>query len=577
LLIVSAGLAAIILWHREPAGLGAVQFSLSPPDGWTIGHNGAQRGTAAPAPHVAVSPDGQRLAYVMFAADNRPQVWLKRLDAASGQPMPGTDDASFPFWSPDGRFIAYFAGGKLKKVDASGGPSQTICDAPAGEGGSWGPDGTILFAPDVRGPLFRVSAAGGLPTPVAKLDTSETSQRWPQFLPDGRSFLYLSVAGAETAVYAGSLDSGARTLVLKGAERSVYASGHLLFVREGTLMAQPYDVKAHRLSAEALPVAEDVAVNTANHRSGFSASDSGVLVYRPGGLINSTLQISRVDRGGKRLETFGMPGAYRSMRLSPNDASLAVRIDESLGKGDWWLMDIKRGGLTTRVTSEGSAAGDAFWSPDGARLVFGGLSTGVQDWYQKSINGGAFQEVLLKTPYNKGSGDWSSDGQFVIYAEARPQTGADLWVLPLSKNAMPRAFVQTNFPDTRPRFSPDGRWVAYMSTESGRAEVYVVAFPSGDRKRRVSVNGGDSPVWRRDGKELFYVEVRKVMAVDVRSAAEFEAGVPHALFDTQMPLNGAGYFNPTADGQQFVIAENLSSATAPPVNFVVNWPALLKK
>jgi Tol biopolymer transport system component len=573
MLIVSGALAALLILRREPADVGSARFEVAAPDGWTFGQNDPSRGTGTPAPHVAVSPDGRRIAYVTYATGN-PQLWVRRLDALSGQPLPGTDEASFPFWSPDGRFVAFFAAGKLKKIDASGGPPLTICDAPLGEGGTWSHDGVIVFAPDTVGPLARVSAAGGVAAPVTMLDGSagETSHRWPQFLPDRRHFLYLGATAAGADLYVGSLDSQERTLVMKGALRAAYAAGYLLFVREGGLMAQPFDATSHRLSGEPTPVGEDIAFNTVNHRTGFSASD-GVLAYRTGGASNLSVRLSKFDRTGRRVETLDAKGAYRSLRLSPAGTALAVRNDDTNSTGDWWILDLTRGAVPTRLTVGGRPTGTAFWSPDGSRLVFGfGTPT---NWYQKAVAGGGEAELLLQTEQRKSGGDWSPDGQFIVYEEYSPTSDMDLWVLPMSKDAKPRVFLQTKFVEARARFSPDGQWLAYVSNEGGGvSDVYVRSFPAGDRKWRVSVGGGDFPVWRRDGKELFYLaNLNKMTAVDIRADKSFEAGAPHRLFEMSIPYG----FDVMPDGQQFVIGQAESALANPTLTILVNWLALLKK
>jgi hypothetical protein len=598
-----------MLRHREPVDLGPIRFAIDIPEGATPGTNVPQRGTGPPAPHFAPSPDGRRLAYVMFSGDGKPQLWLRRFDALDGQPLRGTEDATFPFWSPDGRFVAFFAQGKLKKIDASGGSAQTIADAPAGEGGTWNRDDDIIFAPDETTGLLKVSASGGIASAVTTLDAGrgESSHRWPQFLPDGRHFLYLAMTGpvassrgraagaaarrdAGRGIYIGSLDSAQRTLLREGTLRAQYAAGYLLFLRDSTLMAHALDVASLRLSGEPVSLAEGVAFNSANGRTGFAVSESGVLVYRSEAVSGGMTQLAWFDRSGRRLDQVGQPGYYSSLRLSPDQKRLAVNVRslDSNAPADTWILELARGAIPLRITlTPVEREAGLAWSPDGSRIAYASEETG--DLYQKATNGVGDPEVVLKSPEPKRPGAWSPDGRYIAFSRTSHRRDIDIVVVPVSGDHKPAAFLQTEFNEFAPAISPDGRWLAFNSDKGGVSAVYVRPFPSGDREWRVSPDGV-YPLWRADGQELFYVSQRALMAVSVKPGATPEFGIPMKLFDAPFVVNrgigsydvvrGIGSYDVAANGQRFLIIEQRAltqGSRAAPFTVVLNWTAALKK
>jgi eukaryotic-like serine/threonine-protein kinase len=589
------------LRNRTPADSPEIRFSFAPPEGATFGHSVFGRGSGPAAPQFAPSPDGSRLAYVMFTT-GEPRLWVRRFDSIAGQPLPGTEDASFPFWSPDGRFIGFFAQGKLKTIDASGGTPHTVCDAPAGEGGTWNRDGQIVFAPEGAGALFRVSSAGGVPSAVTQLDQShnETSHRWPQFLPDGRHFLYLAIGGTteERGTYRASLDASTRQLVLKNPVRIWYtASGHLLFMRNGVLLAQPFDARSLRLSDDPKPIAESVPYNVANGRAAFGVSDTGVLAYRTDvDMSEATSQIMWFDRTGKRLETIHTSGEIASLRLSPDEKQLAFsRRNRSSGVSDIWTLDLGRGAVASRVTTAPERLNRApIWSPEGAHLVFAASYNGVADLFDQAASGVGDATPVLRTALPKIPTDWSRDGRFIAYYAADPKTKNDLWILPVSPPGKPKLFLQTPFAEGNARISPDGKWIAYESDEGGAFDIYVRSFPDGHRKWRISLSGGVSPEWRQDGKELFYLSGARLMAVATNGGSEFAAGAPQPLFENSGFLGrnftatvsryaegiavGSTYAV-AANGQRFLTAslEPLKDVAGEAIILVVNWPATLRR
>lgn len=533
---------------------------------------------------------------VVFAADGEDGsqlLWVREIDALAARPLAGTDGGAYPFWSPDSRSVGFFADGKLKKIDVAGGPPITLCDAVSGRGGTWNRDGVIVFSPDSGTALYRVSAAGGASSPVTQLDQArgEGTHRWPIFLPDGRHFLYLARVGPGigtgegTAIMVGSLDGGSTKLLMQARSNAAFASGHLLFVRENTLLAQPFDPDELEFTGEAFPIAEQIQFDTAFTRGVFSVSESGVLVYETGA-ARAGSQLLWFDRAGKRLGALGDQAIYIDVSISADGRSVATSIsDPRIGPPDIWIYEVARG-LRTRFTFAPEVERGPVWAPDSARVAFSSAPTPFRI-YQKSLAGTRQEEVLLESNVAAFPQSWSSDGRFLAY-ETRgvPNTVMDIWVLPLvgdpstplGAGRKPIPFLQTQFVEFGPRFSPDGRWIAYASLESGRDEVYVAPFSGPGRKWQISTNGGDRPRWRRDGKEIYYLTSdNKIMAVEVGSRGDtFEVGAAKALFETRPQRNGTAY-DVTGDGQRFLVNTLLQAQTSAPLTLVVNWPAALKK
>ena len=528
-----------------------------------------------------------RLARYVAAAFAAAMTSYSAVIPVAAQPLPGTEDAANPFWSPDSRFIAFFVtgAGKLKKIEVTGGPAQTLADAPTPSGGTWNRDGVIVFARSLGDRLYRVPATGGAATPATTLDESrkETAHLWPYFLPDGRHFLYLarSAQRENTGIYVGALDSKETKLLVNADASAAYAPpGFLLFLRERTLMAQPFDATKLQLTGEPFPIAEQVGYNARASRAFFSVSEAGMLAFLSTNFTNT--QLVWFDRGGKQLAQVGMPSADSSLRLSPDEKRVAVsRLDLLGGSADIWLIDLARN-TPSRFTIDPADESSPVWSPDGSHIVFSSNRDGVYNLYQRLSSGAGSDEALLKSAEPKTPYDWSPDGRFILYLAVSPKTNGDLWVLPLSGDRKPTPFVQTEFNEIQGRFSPDGRWVAYASNESGTYEVYVQSFPSPGGKTQVSINGGAQPQWRRDGKELFYLALdRKLMAVEVDGAGPmFVVGVPKPLFEAHVSAvfpSGTTYYNVTGDGQRFLVNTLVGESAPVPFTIVMNWTAGLKK
>ena len=530
----------------------------------------------------AVSPDGLRLVFVATDVSGKSLLWVRPFESIAAQPLSGTEEATLPFWSPDSRFIGFFAGGKLKKVEVSGGTVQTLCGATVPRGGTWNADGVILFAPTPNDPIYRVAAAGGDSISLTKLDPSrqESSHRWPYFLPDGRHFLYSVNGGPQSqGIYITSLDGkeNRRLLNTPNSVVAYAAPGYIFFRRESTLMGQAFDADKLELSGDPFPIAEQIGYDVASFQTFFSVSQTGVLVYSSGSYGNT--QQTWIDRTGKEIGLLGGPGNFIRASFSPDGKLLAVDGVDLQGNRDIWLIELASG-KPTRFSFDPATDLFAVWSPDGSRIAFSSDREGPRHLYQKAATGAGKEEPLLKTDRNKFPTDWSADGRFILFTVSDPKTKLDVWVLPLFGDQKPFPFLETESNERNARFSPDGQWVAYSSDESGVNQIYVQSFPGLGGKQQISSHGGYFLAWRRDGTELFYLSSeKKMMAVDVKeTGGTFKSGEPKALFEVHSPSFNAAVaqFAVTADGQKFLVAQSIAE-TSIPIVVVMNWTADLKR
>jgi Tol biopolymer transport system component len=535
----------------------------------------------------ALSPDGRQLAFVANG-ERSSQLWLRPLDQTTAQPLAGTEGATFPFWAPDGRAVGFFADGKLKRINLTGGAVQVLADAPQSRGGTWNADGVIVFAPATNSALVHVAASGGAVAPVTQLASGQGSHRWPQFLPDGRRFLFSMATGLPQThgAYISSLDGGEPIRVMSAETAAAYAApGYLLLVSQGVLSAYPFDVASATVTGEPKVVEQAVGTDDGAFHSAFSVSEQGVLAHRVG--VGSKRQLAWFDRRGE-MAVIGSPDetAMANPEFAPNGQRLAVTRSLQ-GNYDVWLIDLGRG-VPNRFTFDPAIEYDAIWSPDGSQIVFRSTRKGSADLFRKPANGTAEEQPLLITPQNKSSLDWSQDGRFLLYCVQNPKTASDIWALPMTGERKPFAVLESNFDEIEGQFSPDGRWLAYASNESGRYEIYIRTFPEVGGKWRVSAAGGMHPRWRRDGRELFYVAPdTRLMAVTLRLAPDVDlpgVGTPVALFPTRLATGGnipnAG-FNTRAqyavapDGR-FLVNMASDNAVMAPITIVHNWTAALK-
>lgn len=578
--IFAAGLAALAYAHfsEAPPVANVLRFQIQPPENSSFTH------------HMVLSPDGKRGAFIAPVPGGASQIWVRDLDSLDMRPLTGTDaPQQHIFWSPDSRTIVFDQQSRLRKVDVTGGPVQTVSTV-SGQfrGGAWNAEGMIVFGTSTG--LWRVPAAGGTPTQLAALDPKETAHQVAIFLRDQRHFLFRRTFQdpEKAGLYLGSLDfskeqQGAK-LILATAQLADYVpardeapNGYLLFLREGQLMAQTFDDSKLELTGEAVPIAEDIG--NSFQMGYFSASGNGLLAFRRGSTRGNS-QYTWYDRTGKNLGVALGAGAYNSVALSP-DGTRAV----GERNGDIWLLDFATG-VSAQFTFDPAVDVDPIWSHDGSRIAFASQRGGVLDLYQKVSSGAGNDELLLKSPEPKRPRHWSSDGKFLLYGANMGKNSIDLMALPVTgteKDRKPVTVIATEASEDPGEFSPDPKWVAYRSNESGRSEIYVQPFPATGAKWRVSDNGGVQPRWNRNGRELFYIGGDgKLMAVDVNTAGgTVKSGTPQPLFDPQVlgggTITGAVRWDVTPDAKKFLFITPVTQTGASPITVVSNWMELLKK
>jgi len=526
----------------------------------------------------SLSPDGRFLAFVVVSKDGRPQLWVRPLDSVAAHPLPGTEGALIPIWSPDSRYLAFGASGVLKKIDVAGGLPQVLSQGVAAAG-DWNGDGVIIFNSPL-GTIWKVSEAGGAPSQLTTLDQSvgEVTQTNPVFLPDGRHFIYISrriIPLSQLWVCTGSLDVKTTNCLLKAdSPRALYAPpGYLLYLRAGALVAQPFDAQRLAITGDAIPIAEGVL--------NFSTSANGVLAYTAGTSRQAELQLQWFDRTGKKLGTVGQAALYSNPSLSPDGTRVAVGIRETgTGNRNLWIFDLKRG-TASRLTFDAADDLNPVWSRDCSQILFSSTQGGARDIYEKAAGGLGDSELVFESKdQQKSLDDWSSDGRYVAYdLTAFPTT---LWILPLFGDRKPIPFVQGNYSARQARFSPNGRYITYASNETGDYQIYVQTFPEPGGKWQVSNAGGINPEWRRDGKELYFLSNAGLMAMDVDTTGpQFEMGIPKPLFEADFVAGGNGGFpnapyRATADGQRFLTVTTTAQQSNSPITVVMNWTSDLK-
>ena len=539
-------------------------------------------------PTAVISPDGRRLVFTASDSTGKLRLWLRALEALPARPLSGTDGALFPFWSPDSRFVAFFADGKLQKVPADGGSPEVICDAANGRGGSWNRDGVIVFAPVALGPLLRVSAEGGPAGEVARADPSrhEVGLRFPCFLPDGKHFLYVALprVRGDFDVYVGSLDSKERRRVMSAGSAPVYAEpGYLLFGRGGRLVAQRFDRSTLRPMGKAVPLDDALPASSSEGAPVLGPPTGSVLA-----LVTATVPDTRLtwfDASGRPGATVALPaGRYEYPVLSPDNRRAVVTKLSTPTGGDLWVVDLQRD-VPTRLTFDGSVTTGqgAVWSPDGKRIAFQYNVAGPYDIYEVISDGTGRPEPLLRSDVEfKYPAAFSADGRYLAFSQMTEETGVDLWLLPLQGERAPVPYLRTPFNEVTADISPDGRWLAYCSDETGTAEIYVRSFPEPGEKHRVSASGGTDVKWSADGRQLlfsgsgtfpFFVG-GPMHSVDVQTTPSFRAGNPRVLFTARQDLAG---ITATSDFKRFLAAVPVEGATPPGITVVMNWQDVLKR
>jgi serine/threonine protein kinase/Tol biopolymer transport system component len=569
--LLGIGVAAGMLLKRPSSASGT---STLPPVRYTIPADGIAAG-AIPA----VSRDGRRIAFVASKADSPSAIWVQALDEERPRELPGTSGGSDPFWSPDGRSLAFFADGALRRVDLMGGPAQRIARVEESLGGAWGSSDVIVFS--ARYALYQVPASGGTPVLVAGLDLSrqENSVRAPEFLPDGRHFLYSARSGRpeNTSIYLASLDGGAPQRIVN----TRWAVHHtlpdvLMYVRDEALVAQSFDIDRKTLTGTPRQILGPIDPNYGG-LDFFSVSDTGVVVYRL--LRPASSQLTWVDRRGAASSTIGEPSLVSNFRLSPEERRV-VFDETNRGSRSVWTLDLATS-ARSRLTFPGSDDWQPIWSHDGLRVLFGSYRNGPIDMYIKPASGGGSDQEFMRSPIQKGPRDWSRDGRFILYTQDSPEMKEDLYARDTSDTGAAIAIAATSAREFDGRFSPNGRWVSYVSTETGTNEIYVQPFPPTGGKWQVSVGGGHSPRWRGDGRELFYLTPQgdmKVVAVTAATNGQpFTAGEAQTLFHVAGIRSGAPgntAYEVTGDGQRFLLNLLKGSPPPPSISVILNWAAL---
>jgi Tol biopolymer transport system component len=537
---------------------------------------------------LALSPDGTTLAIVASGPDGKRQLWVRRMDGFAVQPLGGTEEATCPFWSPDSRFIGFFAEGKLKKVPASGGTVQTICDAPDGRGASWSERDVIVFAPAPFGGLSRVSAAGGAPASLTKQDKQGVTDRLPWFLPGGRKLLYLTGSQTSdkeksTAINCLDLDTGKSALVAHESSEGRYAApGYLLFVREGNVMAQPFEAGSAKTTGDAVPIAERVRFTAPRWSGNFSASQTGRLVFHSGGQTRKT-QLTWFDLDGKELGKIGEPGNVATVEVSPDGTRAATTVAGGPAGTvpEVWLYELGRG-VSSRFVFGGQGSFFPVWSPDGKQIAYGDIGGGIA---VKAADGTSEPKVIWTSKTNTWPLSWSPDGRLIVFRVQDPKSGGlDLWIVAADGKEPARPLIATPAEEMSGEISPDGRWLAYTSNESGRREVYVVPFPNPGEKRQVSTSGGSFPGWLGPSR-IFFVQPpeNKLLAVDLEvRGASLLVGAAQPLYGGKPLPRSIGFGNAPAvsaspDGKRLLMPVPIDEEASPLVRVVSDWVSELRK
>lgn len=577
LLFVGTGLAAgVFLLSRRPAPR-PIHFTVPPPENTSY--------PGAPS----VSPDGRLLTFSALGPNGARMLWLRPLDADTAGPIPGTEGAFEPFWSPDSQSIGFFANRALKKVKIPDGPVQTLCNAGmAAGGGSWNRDGVILFAPGIAGALFRVPSGGGAPQPVSKLAESERAHLWPQFLPDGAHFIYFALTNldATTGVYAGALDGSTVQRIIGSQTNAVYSegdsdarNGYLIFLRDRALSAQRFNTARLALEGNPSDLAQNVNGVMSMSLTPVSVSNNSVLVYQS--LGDPTRQLLWMDRSGKQLAAVDKPGEWAPPRISPDGRrAVAPWIPPGQNKANLWLLD--EAGVSSRFTDAPVHQGSPVWSPDGSRVVFFENRNNQYDLVAKGSEPGARTETLYSNSLPKYPTDWSRSGRYILFGVVSPGTRADIWTFSMTdRRATP--ILTTVYAEAYGSISPDEKWLAYQTDESGAPEVYVQPFDPAtsitQRRWQISSSGGSLPRWRADGEELFYMAPDGgLMAVPTSSDGnDFQCGKPQMLFQTRpLPKAPWNVYDVSPDGQRFLVNVPLEWSISAPIRVVVNWNDKLK-
>ncbi len=572
--IVGIFITLFILIREQPEGLQKIRAYIVPEPGTQL------HSTSIAGGQVAISPDGGSIVYTASNAEGKNVLWIRLLAEPFARQLRGTENAVYPFWSSDSKNVGFFADNKLKNVTVSSGLLINVADIITGRGGTWNAEGVILYTPALNGPIHMVSASGGIPKPVTVLDTlgGESTHRWPWFLPDGKHFLYFVGERVDQptdsdGVYIGSLDSKVKKKILQNSMQAIYASGHILFVRGNLLMAQPFDSKRLEFTGDPDPVTDNVGVDITYNLALFSASRNGTISYLPGAGASGT-NLVLYDRDGNVIDIVGERAIFNSPKFSPDGGKIVVDIyDNKTRANNIWVYDIQRG-TRTQITFDEFNASDPIWSPDGQFIIYSKSKGRVENLNMKSSTGAGSEQILHQSTHQMIPTSWSPDGKYLTYFNRGEY---DLWVLPIEFGEEPIPFLQSPAILGSPVLSPDGKWIAYDSNESGRSEIYVRPFPGPGGKWQISTAGGTRPRWRNDGNEIFYFDYEgtiKSAEVSMKeSSIEIESVRP--LFTTKANIR-FGTYDITSDGKLFVVNSVIKSYEDELITLIVNWNTNMK-
>ncbi|MCU1296294.1 MAG: serine/threonine protein kinase [Acidobacteriaceae bacterium] len=564
------GAIAGFLIHRSNPSAPSTRTLINAPEKTTLNLTGDAAGP------LVLSPDGRSIAFAATETDGKTALWVRPMNSLDARELPGTNSAILPFWSPDSRSLGFFADGKLQTIDLNGDSVQVVCDVQLGRGGAWGPDGVIIFSSGPSTPLMRVSASGGNPVPLTKLDPAQhTSHRWPVFLPDGKHLLYLALhhdpsKSANNAVYYASLDGRENRLLFHSQSNAIYAGAYLLFARGDQLMAQPFNPANGTLSGEPQSVAKGVVSDVSTWHMDVSATNNGLLAFGSGG--TGDLQLVWMDRSGKQIGTVAENLANLQVaRISPQGDRIALQIDT--GENDIWVLDLSRG-VRTRLTFGPVANTSPVWSPDGKWIAYMSKRGDHFYLYRKPVDGSGTEEVLATADQLMTPSSWSRDGKYLFYTQRDSEGHGEILALPLEGERKPQVVISRG---AQGHLSPDGHWLAYSSSESGTVEIYVQAFGGGQGKWQVSANGGTLPSWSKDGQQLYYMDATSsLLAVPVKEVGSaLQLGAPQTLVKRWTVL-GLPFYDVTRDGKK-ILLDRVSQQVSQSVTVVTNFTEGLKK
>ncbi len=578
--LVAAGALGVTTARLASREEPVLKASINAPPDLVFNIGGFQPGPAA------ISPDGRKVAFVARDPGGAVTLWTRSLETGESELQKGTEGASYPFWSPDGKSLGFFAGGQLKRIDAAGGPVILLGDAPSGKGGSWGADGTILFAPSFNSAIHRIASSGGPTTQLTELDPErgENSHRFPQLLPDGKHFIFFARAprggaGGGDWIRVAEIGEKGSELLMPTTYHATYASGHLLYVQDNTLLARPFDPESLEFTGDPAPLASEVGAISGASRGIYSVSTNGVLVYQPGG-ASAGNRLAWLGPAGEEVAGLGDPADFQQeVRLSPDGRSAAVVIpDATSGTNDIWIFDVARQ-VRSRFTFDVGAEISPVWSPDGRQIAFASDREGRHfGLYVKDVGATTPERTLHVSDDDAFPASWSPDGRWLAYLKTDRDVdatgGSDIWLMPVAEGGEPRPLIQARFVEIAVAFSPDGRWLAYASNESGRFEVYVIPWPVPGGKWQISTQGGVDAVWSRDSRTLYYPDLNSTLvAVSLTPRGEsLEVGAPQRLFQDRRVLD----WTPPAPDGRFLVLLGEETKSASELRLVVNWPRMLE-